>query len=107
MKADRNKLFRSADRTGTPIIGMVADSGQVSRVGVAAGVDFLLALSAGSYRQHGFAAPAAFLPFRNSNDVTERLLAEHVLPHAQAVPIIAGLLASDPTVPLNDRLERW
>src|SRR5262249_18448370 len=41
------------------------------------------------------------------NDVTEQMLTEHILPHAEAVPIIAGLLASDPTVSVTDRLERW
>jgi hypothetical protein len=50
-----------------PLLGVVADSGQLTRLAVGAGVDFLLALSAGAYRNQGISALAAFLPYRNSN----------------------------------------
>ena len=54
----------------------------------------------------GLGSLAAFMPFGNANDQTETLLTQCVLPHAPKIPVIAGLLASDPTVELPVRLER-
>src|SRR5215471_10153799 len=94
------------ETAGTPLIGIVADSGQLTKVAVAAGVDFLLVLSAGFYRNQGSSPLAVHLPFQNSNDLAERLLHEQVLPRAGATPTILGLMPGDPTVPLEERLDR-
>jgi len=88
------------------MIGMVADSGQLARVASVAGVDFLLGMSAGIYRNHGVSVLAGCLPFQNSNDMTESWVCEQIIPAAGSTPVIAGLLAADPTCPLDERLER-
>ena len=90
----------------TPFLGVIADSGQLARLAAKEGVDCLLALCAGVYRNLGVTALASFLPFGNSNDQSETLARQVVLPAAGAVPVIAGLMASDPTVPVTERLER-
>jgi two-component system response regulator HydG len=88
------------------LIGAVADSGQVARLAVAAGADFLLVLSAGFFRNLGLAPQAAYLPFVNSNDLTERLVAEQIVAAASGRPVVVGLMAGDPTCPIADRLDR-
>jgi DNA-binding NtrC family response regulator/predicted TIM-barrel enzyme len=105
MPHPRVSLLSETPRS-SPILGVVADSGQIARLAVEAGVDFLMALSAGVYRSHGVSALAACLPFRNSNDLTELLVRETVLPAAGATPVVAGLIASDPTCPVGERLAR-
>jgi two-component system response regulator HydG len=99
-------LFRRCEGGAEPLLGVVADSGQLTRLAVANGAHFLLALSAGAYRQQGVTAQAVFLPHKNSNDLTEALLHEAVLPAAGSAPVIAGLLAADPTCPVEQRFER-
>ncbi|MDR3635571.1 MAG: sigma 54-interacting transcriptional regulator [Isosphaeraceae bacterium] len=106
MKAAPPPLFAPRADRAAPLLGVIADSGQLTRLAVKEGADCLLALSAGIYRNLGVSALAAFLPFGNSNDQTEALVERTVLPASGDVPVIAGLLASDPTAPLADRLQR-
>ena len=92
-----------------PIIAVVCGSGQVTAAAARADADLLFALNAGFYRSAiGLGSLASFMPFGNANDQTEMLLRQCVLPHLSKlkVPVIAGLLASDPTVELSVRLER-
>src|SRR5262245_57284829 len=98
------KLFQRA-RPG-PLLGVVADSGQIARLAVRSEADLLFCLSAGAHRARGLSAVAAFLPFRNSNDLTEALLFEQVLPSSGNTPVVVGLMAGDPTCPLAARLDR-
>lgn len=98
-------MFPIADRS-RPLLGVIADSGQLTRLAVRNGADFLLALSAGFYRNQGLPPATAFLAYRNNNEVVEHLVRYHVVPGAGAVPVIAGLLAGDPLDDLAERLRR-
>ncbi len=93
-------------RRGAPYLGVVADSGQMARIASQAGADFLVALSAGVFRSRGIFPPAALLPFQNSNRLMEELLFSQILPRAGSTPVWAGILAGDPTFPLEQSLER-
>ncbi len=90
----------------TPLVGVVADSGQLAKIASEARADFLLSLSAGIYRNQGVSVLAGCLPFQNSNDMTEEWTCRQVMPRAGATPVVAGLLAADPTCAPADRLER-
>jgi two-component system response regulator HydG len=96
------ELFR-ANASGNRIVGVVAGSGQVARCAREAQADFLLVLSAGAYRAMGTGSLASFLAYGNANDQTEQLLRTQILPASGALPVIAGVLASDPTQPLEAR----
>ena len=85
---------------------VVPGSGLIVRAAVDAGADALIVLNAGVYRSLGTGSLAAFLPYGNANDQTEALLREHVLPRSAGLPIVAGVFAADPTLPLDDRLSR-
>ncbi len=97
----QNRLER-AGNGGVPLTAIVAGSGQVTRCAVEAGADVLFVLNAGLFRTMGTGSLAAFLPFGNANEQTRMLLREHVLPRAGCVPVVAGVLAGDPTHSLDE-----
>ncbi|MGQ0637632.1 MAG: sigma 54-interacting transcriptional regulator [Planctomycetaceae bacterium] len=100
------KLLAETRTTRVPILGVVAASGQITRFAADAGADFLLALNAGVVRSRGSEAVAGYLPLGNANDQTEALIRDQVLPQARRLPVVAGVLGSDPTVDLAERFER-
>jgi DNA-binding NtrC family response regulator/predicted TIM-barrel enzyme len=105
MAANLLQALMSSDRRAAGrLVAVVAGSGQVARCAVDAGADFLLVLNAGAYRALGAGSLASFLAYGNANDQTERLLRDHILPSCGHLPIVAGMLAGDPTRPLADRL---
>jgi DNA-binding NtrC family response regulator/predicted TIM-barrel enzyme len=89
-----------------PIVSVVSGSGQVTKSAVLSGADMIIALNAGFYRNMGFGSLAAFMPYGNANDQTEKLLLQHILPHRKDTPVIAGVFASDPTTSIRKRLVR-
>jgi DNA-binding NtrC family response regulator/predicted TIM-barrel enzyme len=99
-----SEMIALAGRLSTPLVGVVAGSGQVARAAVEAGADLLLVLNSGLYRSQGTGSLAGFLPFGNANRQTLDLLTAHVLPRAGGVPVIAGVLAGDPELSLADHL---
>src|SRR3954463_3219159 len=99
------ELMSSSRSAARRVVAVVAGSGQVARCAVDAGADFLFVLNAGAYRSLGAGSLASFLAYGNANDQTERLLREHILPSCGNLPIVAGMLAGDPTRALVERLE--
>ena len=93
-------------KNSSPIISVVAGSGQITKSAVASGADLIIALNAGLYRNIGFGSLAAFMPYGNANDQTEQLLRHHILPHTKSTPVVAGVFATDPAQPTKKRLER-
>jgi len=101
-----SELLIRAATAATPLTAVVAGSGLVTRCAVEAEADLIFVLNAGLYRTLGTGSLASFLPFGNANDQTERLLREQVLPRSESTPVIAGVLAHDPTLPMEERLAR-
>jgi transcriptional regulator with AAA-type ATPase domain/predicted TIM-barrel enzyme len=89
-----------------PVVAVVAGSGQVAHTAAGAGADLLLVLNAGLYRTLGYGSLASFLPFGNANNQTLHLLRDHVLPRAGPTPVVAGVFGADPTLDLDNHLER-
>jgi len=90
-----------------PLIGVSPGSGHITSTAAMAGADLFFVFSAGVYRTSGVGSLGSFLPYGNANDQTENLLLRHILPHAGEVPVVAGLMASDPIVPVEERLNRY
>jgi two-component system response regulator HydG len=97
-------LRRHATQLGSPILAVSAGSGQIAQYAVEAGADLLLALNAGLYRSLGHGSLASLLAYGNANLQTEELLKLHILPNAGKVPVIAGVMPTDPTIDLDGRL---
>lgn len=100
------ELIINHDKLSSPIISVVAGSGQITKSAVASGADLIIALNAGLYRNIGLGSLAAFMPYGNANDQTEQLLKHHILPHRKSTPVVAGVFATDPNQPTKERLER-
>jgi len=84
-------LLNGARRRHARLIAVVAGSGECARSAVQAEADVLIALNAGAYRTMGHGSLAAFMPFGNANEQTWQLLHDHLLPHAENCPVVAGL----------------
>jgi two-component system response regulator HydG len=89
-----------------PVIAVVAGSGQVARYARESGADVLIALSAGYFRNLGTGSLAAWMPYANTNELTDRLLVEQILPRCGTTPVIAGVFPNDPVRPLDQTLAR-
>ncbi len=90
----------------SPLIAVVAGSGQMTKSSVHSGADMIIALNAGQYRNMGYGSLAAFMPYGNANDQMEEMLRLHIVPQCREIPIVAGLFAADPSQPLKKRLEK-
>jgi transcriptional regulator with AAA-type ATPase domain/predicted TIM-barrel enzyme len=99
-------LLKHPSKLTSPVISVVAGSGQITKSAVASGADLIIALNAGFYRNIGFGSLAAFMPYGNANDQTEELLRHHILPHRKNTPVVAGLFASDPNQSVKNRLTK-
>jgi two-component system response regulator HydG len=99
-----SKLLRDARQSELPIIAVAAGSGQIAQYVHNAGADLLLALNAGLYRSLGHGSLASFLSYGNANEQTHDLLKQHILPNAGGLPVVAGVLASDPTIEIEAKV---
>lgn len=99
-------IVKERSDASLPLVAVVAGTGHIARIAVEAGADILVALNAGLYRNLGVGSLSSFLPFGNANDQTEQLITEQLLPRRGSLPIVAGLLNHDPTMPLSHRFRR-
>ena len=86
-------------------IGVAAGSGLTARCAEHGGADFILALSAGRYRQIGLGSSASFLCYANSNEMVMGFGTRELLNAVSRIPVLFGLNASDPTIDLYDYLK--
>ncbi len=47
---------------------------------------------------------ASLLAYGNANEQTEELLRRHILPNSGKLPVIAGVMGSDPAIDIDTRL---
>ncbi|MFT8872179.1 MAG: phosphoenolpyruvate hydrolase family protein [Sporolactobacillus sp.] len=100
---DKWKSDRSHNRR---LVGVAAGSGLTARCAKLGGADFILALSAGRFRQMGFGSLAGFLPYANSNALTMQFATRELLSASGGLPVFFGLDSNDPTLTLEDYLEQ-
>lgn len=86
-------------------IGVAAGSGMTARCAVQGGADFILALSAGRFRQIGLGSFASLLSYSNSNSLVMEFGARELLRVVPDTPVIFGLNATDPTIDLYEYLK--
>jgi predicted TIM-barrel enzyme len=96
------ELIINHDKLSSPIISVVAGSGQITKSAVASGADLIIALNAGLYRNIGLGSLAAFMPYGNANDVVKEMAYE-ILPAVKKTPVLAGVCGTDPFM-LRDSL---
>ncbi len=104
-KEEIAKRLRAQINVNGHIIGVAAGGGMTAKHSVIGGADFILALSAGKFRQMGRSSLASFLCYANSNDVVMTMGKTELLPMLQDTPIIFGLNANDPTIHLYEYIK--
>lgn len=87
------------------IIGAALGSGMTAKYVAMGGVDFIMALSAGKYRITGRSSYASYLCYGNSNDIVMELGTRELLPIIKNIPILFGILASDPEINLYEYIK--
>src|SRR5262245_46547561 len=88
-------VLAAGGRTERAVVAVVAGSGLVARAAREGEADLLMVLSAGYFRNLGSGSLASLMPYANSNDLTERLLIEQILPCSEGIPIVAGVCPTD------------
>jgi predicted TIM-barrel enzyme/AraC-like DNA-binding protein len=96
------RMLRAQIKVNGHIIGVAAGAGITAKYTVMGGADFILALSAGKFRQMGRSSLASYLCYSNSNEVVMEFATRELLPIIQKTPILFGLNANDPTVHLYE-----
>ena len=109
MRPDTTRLDRLLQQTRIeqyPLVFVVPGSGQIARYAIEGGAQFLMVLNAGIYRTAGVSSLCSFLPYGNANDQTMDLLTTQIMPRSVQVPLVAGVMATDPVVSLEERFDR-
>ena len=99
------RRLRAEINVGGHIIGAAVGSGMTAKLAAMGGADILLALSAGKYRIMGRSSLSSFFCYGNSNQMVMDMGKREIFPVVQDVPLLFGLLASDPYVKLFDYLQ--
>ncbi len=100
------KLLKAQINLKQHIVGVATGSGMTAKYTVMGGADFILALSAGKFRQMGRSSMASYLCYANSNEVVMDFACKELLPLKKDIPVIFGLDANDPTIHLYEYLEK-
>lgn len=87
------------------IIGAALGSGMTAKYVSMGGADFIMALSAGRYRVMGRSSYASYLCYGNNNDIVMDFGIRELLPIIKNIPILFGILASDPELNLYEYIE--
>jgi len=87
------------------IIGASLGSGMTAKYAVMGGVDFVLALSAGKYRDMGRSSHASYFCYGNNNEIVMEMGTRELLPIIHDIPVLFGLLAGDPFISIYDYLK--
>lgn len=96
------KKLKNQIKTNRHLIGVAAGSGLTARYAEEGGADFILALSSGRFRQMGVSSLAGYLPYSNSNEIVMDFGLKELLPINKNIPVIFGLMATDPTIHLKN-----
>lgn len=96
------KRLKAQIRINGHIIGVAAGSGMTMKCSIMGGADFVLALSAGRFRQSGRASLGSYLCYSNSNETVNDFASRELLPLIKKTPILFGLNATDPNIDLYD-----
>jgi predicted TIM-barrel enzyme len=92
----RERLRREI-RAGRPILAGSAGSGLTAKCAVLGGADLLIVYNSGRYRMAGLPSLVGYLPVGDANAEVLEMGRREILPLAGETPVVAGVLAVDPT----------
>jgi len=104
-KKEIAKKLREQVAKGIPLTGAGAGVGLSAKCAEEGGADLIIIYNSGRFRMAGQGSSCGRFSYSNANEVIFEL-AEEVFPMVKRTPIIAGVLAIDPYINMEDLLHR-
>lgn len=79
-----------------PIIGAGAGTGISAKFAEAGGADLIIIYNSGRFRMAGHGSLAGTLAFGDANAIVQEMGAREVLPVVRELPVVAGVMGTDP-----------
>src|SRR5437660_1444919 len=99
MKYSRTEVLarlRSQISQNRPVIGAGAGSGISAKCAEAGGADLIIIYNSGRFRMAGHGSLAGVLAYGDANAIVKQMGEREVLPIARHVPVVAGVMGTDP-----------
>src|ERR1700722_780867 len=99
MKWSRNEVLqrlRSQLAQGRPIVGAGAGTGISAKFAEAGGADLIIIYNSGRFRMAGHGSLAGLLAYGDANAIVKEMGEREILPVVRNVPVIAGVMGTDP-----------
>ncbi len=81
---------------GRPVIGAGAGTGISAKFAEAGGADLIIIYNSGRFRMAGHGSLAGVLAYGDANQIVQEMGEREVLPVVKEVPVIAGVMGTDP-----------
>ncbi|MGH2457896.1 MAG: phosphoenolpyruvate hydrolase family protein [Chloroflexota bacterium] len=88
--------LRAQTSAGRPIVGAGAGTGISAKFAEAGGADLIIIYNSGRFRMAGHVSLAGVLAFGDANQIVKEMGEREVLPIVRDVPVIAGVMGTDP-----------
>jgi predicted TIM-barrel enzyme len=88
--------LRAEIAAGRPIVGAGAGTGISAKFAEAGGADLIIIYNSGRFRMAGHGSLAGLLAFGDANAIVKEMGERDVLPVVREVPVIAGVMGTDP-----------
>src|SRR5688572_31488197 len=89
-----------------PIIGAGAGTGISAKFAEAGGADLIIIYNSGRYRMAGHGSLAGVLAYGDANQIVQDMGEREELPVVKQVPVIAGVMGTDPLRQMDVLLRR-
>jgi predicted TIM-barrel enzyme len=90
------RRLRDQITQGRPIVGAGAGTGISAKFAEAGGADLIIIYNSGRYRMAGHGSLAGLLAFGDANAIVKEMGEREVLPVVRNVPVVAGVMGTDP-----------
>src|SRR5688500_15871361 len=99
MKFSRDEVLqrlRFEVASGRPIVGAGAGTGISAKFAEAGGADLIIISNSGRFRMAGHGSLAGLLAYGDANAIVKEMGEREVLPVVRNIPVIAGVMGTDP-----------
>src|SRR5580658_940372 len=99
MKFTREQVLhqlRSQVAKGRPIVAAGAGTGISAKFAVQGGADLIIIYNSGRFRMAGHGSLAGLLAYGDANAIVKEMGEREILPIVEKVPVIAGVMGTDP-----------
>ena len=100
------ELLGRQTKAGRAIVGAGAGTGISAKFAEAGGADLIIIYNSGRYRMAGHGSLAGVLAYGDANQIVQDMGEREVLPVVRQVPVIAGVMGTDPLRQMDVLLRR-